>query len=256
MNKAQTDELNGRLNDPTSLISKYSYTQEGEYIAAAMAHSDAMDKMQELNTKIKGIREQLDKELIVDPDMGRQLSELFGNYTDKGKELKAQLDALREEESKAEKERSLASDILLSKKRANSSIQKEQYKNRTEDSVSTQLQENYPGFETARSTTPYIDEKLASGNAFVVEMSPKQYLQECAYNIFPNSTFESQVQATSSGNYANPKKYAKQMREGTKFHTPYLNYENGNQEGRNRAIAAYINGYEKIPVIIVPKRKR
>lgn len=255
-NKAQADELNGKLNDPVSLINKNSYIYDPEYKATAMLHGDVMKKMNELDDQITELRKQLKKELIVDPELGRQMSELFGNYTDKGKELNSKIDSLREERSKAEKEWMSMRDKLQAKAKANSNTQKEQYKNRKEDTVSTKVKEDYPGFEKDRSTTPYIDEKLAKGDAYVVEMSPKQYLQECAYKIFPDSTFEKQVQSTAWDNYANPKKYARQMREGTKFHTPYLNYENSQQEGRNRAVAAYINGYDKIPVIIVPKKRR
>ena len=255
-NQMQANSMNGTLNEPTSLISSNSYIYDKDYKDAQEAAHEAWTKLQSLGDEMKQIREERDKELIVDPSLGRQLSEVLGNYTDKGKVLDEKYYSLMSERSQAEKQHQLATDVLQSKSSEHSKIQKELYENRKEDTVSTSLKENYQGFEISKSTTPYVDEKLAKGEAYIVEMSPKQYLQEAGYHIFPNSTLERQVQATAANNYANPKKYAQQMREGTKFHTPYLNYESGAQEGRNRAVAAFINGYERIPVIIIPKKRR
>ena len=41
------------------------------------------------------------------------------------------------------------------------------------------------------------------------------------------------------------------MQNGSKFLMPYLNFRTENQEGRHRALAAYLAGIETIPCEII-----
>ena len=95
---------------------------------------------------------------------------------------------------------------------------------------------------------PYFDDRLAKGKAYIAEMPPKEYILRCAFQIFPEGTIESTVRAC---NDANIKKYAAKMRSGEKFDMPYLDFTRGEQEGRHRAVAAMLNGYKSIPVLIM-----
>lgn len=73
-------------------------------------------------------------------------------------------------------------------------------------------------------------------DAKIVYMSPNEYLERCAKDIF-NSTWEKTV-ASIERNYADTiTKYANDMKNGDKFPIPYLDYVYQNQEGRHRALA-------------------
>lgn len=73
-------------------------------------------------------------------------------------------------------------------------------------------------------------------DAKIVYMSPNEYLERCAKDIF-NSTWEKTVSSIER-NYADTiTKYANDMKNGDKFPIPYLDYVYLNQEGRHRALA-------------------
>lgn len=111
----------------------------------------------------------------------------------------------------------------------------------------------YQGFYKDKTDVPYYDDLIKEGKANIVEMTPEEYIKECAYYVFEGSTLEKTLRGRVGD--ADTEKYAKMMREGTKFYTPYLNYEDYGQEGLHRAVAAYINGIKKIPVVIVGSRR-
>lgn len=103
----------------------------------------------------------------------------------------------------------------------------------------------FTGFSTKMRIAQF-DEDLAKGIGYISEMTPKEYLERCSYDIF-SSTYESTVLGVDYGNIL---KYAKEMSEGTKFDMGYLDYNSNKQEGRHRAMAAELLGIEKIPVYI------
>jgi len=104
---------------------------------------------------------------------------------------------------------------------------------------------SFLGFSTNMRIGQY-DEDLKNGIGYIAEMTPREYLDRCAYDIF-NTTYESTVLGAEASSVL---KYAEQMSEGVKFDMGYLNYENKAQEGRHRAMAAELLGIEKIPVYI------
>ena len=112
---------------------------------------------------------------------------------------------------------------------------------------------DYIGFKTDDTGTSYYNDLLKQGKAKVMEMTPEEYIKECAYHVFENSTLEKTLRGRVGDE--DTEKYAKMMREGTKFYTPYLNYKDYAQEGLHRAVAAYMNGIKKIPVVIVGSRR-
>jgi len=111
----------------------------------------------------------------------------------------------------------------------------------------------YIGFKKDDTGTSYYNDLIKNGKAEIVEMTPEEYIKECAYHVFEDSTFEKTLRGRVEDE--DTEKYAKMMREGTKFYTPYLNYKDYAQEGLHRAVAAYMNGIEKIPVVIVGSRR-
>lgn len=111
-------------------------------------------------------------------------------------------------------------------------------------------QKDYDGFNT-ESTVSKVKEAVKSGEAQLVEMSPREYLERCAIQVFGESV-EDSVKGISPENSS---MYADKMKEGTKFEVPYLDLKGKEQEGRHRAVAAMINGIEKIPVIVIGGKK-
>lgn len=238
------------------LIPKNSYTNDPEYQKASKGLGALVDESLDLNHKFVEAAGELDKarDKHLDPEMvqlmSRREARLFvydEDFPDTA-EAKKKLDKIKTRQDKVEKEISQRQDVMRKLEHENSKVQREQYGK----PEFKEAKGEYEGFKTNESTVSNVDSKLEQGKAKVVEMTPEQYIKECAYYIFNNSTLERTLN-TRAGN-KDTEKYAKMMREGTKFDTPYIDYGNAGQEGLHRAVAAYINGYEKIPVIVIGKR--
>ena len=221
-----------------------SYMLKPEYKETVTKWRDAFNRNSELSKEWLEVQEKLDKEVIVDPDLGRSLSKVMGYYTEKGKEIAEQEKALFEKVKQSEAEYTKYGDELDKIKLDN---HRKQWLNWESKPMQPAREAVYPGF-SLESDVPYIAEKIETGKAKIVEMSPKEYLERCAYQIFGEGTLESQI---GSVDLKNVNKYADAMELGDQFPIPYLNFVSENQEGRHRALAAMMNGYEKIPVAVV-----
>ena len=91
-----------------------------------------------------------------------------------------------------------------------------------------------------------FDNDLAKGVGYIAEMSPREYLDRCAYDIY-HTTYESAILGTDPKSVM---KYAQQMSRGAEFNMGYIDYTTLTQEGRQRAMAAELLGIKKIPVYI------
>lgn len=108
----------------------------------------------------------------------------------------------------------------------------------------------YDNFLNDKDLKYMQDAKNLTGE--VVMMTPEEYYQECADNIFKNTTANKLLnQRTNSFS----DQYIKDMKKGDKFPLPYLNYSEGHetQEGLHRMKAAGdAFGWDtKFPVLIV-----
>ena len=210
-----------------------------------------LQEREDISNRINQLNEELKGEKTVDPEdiktLGRALADMFATYTDRGKEIQDELKDLRERSNELDRSIEDFRNQLKGITATEREKQLDTYLKRDLE-VSDQVQPSYQGFKTAESTTPYIDEQLRNGRAVVMEMSPREYIEQAAYRIFKGSTVESTVAGRSCSNV---NKYAQQMRQGVKFETPYLNYKDSQQEGIHRALAAMLLGYKRIPVIIV-----
>ena len=171
------------------------------------------------------------------------------SLTEKGQQMQQRIDELRGQREKIEKDWEPLTERLKEIQHENYLTQYERF-NIEPSTAGPQTRESYMGFKASETTTPYIDEMIKDGRAMLVEMSPKEYLQQVAYKIFDTS-----IERTANGvGYPQVNKYAEMMRQGVKFDTPYLNFRDKQQEGRHRATAAMLLGIERIPVVVVRKR--
>jgi 8-oxo-dGTP pyrophosphatase MutT (NUDIX family) len=237
-----------------SLIPSDSYTNTTDYQNASKTFKSALKKRDEIDDKRNAVKKELESESHPKPRSewteDDEIYDMLGDrpmvYTDKGKELKAQSDKLFKEWSAADHELTEAGDRLRDiKKKAHD----EQIKSVSFDKPVKASSDDYEGFTTKTTGTGY-DEYLngKQNGGYVAEMSPAEYLQRCAYQVFENATIESTLAAI---NEKNVDEYAKKMESGEKFDMPYLNLEKSEQEGRHRAAAAMKAGIEKIPVLVV-----
>ena len=95
---------------------------------------------------------------------------------------------------------------------------------------------------------PEYAKQKGYNEVYIAEMTPDEYMHACAKYIF-----QSPIEDAYAGieNPENTHKYAKMMKDGTKFNMPYIDIKNMAQEGRHRALAAKELGINKIPVLIL-----
>lgn len=243
----------------------YVYNDE-DYKIASFNASRYSKEVKELNDKEKELNEALKQETSLKPqeewnDEDELTALILGKrsvvkYTEKGQQIKEELDSITDQRRQLEKRLEVNRDKVDKVASGYRQQQIKKFNEETKDDkgINHNPKNEYPGFKLNESTTSNVDNALAKGDAHVVGMSPKRYIQECAYNIFQRegTTLESVVRTRFAKDVG---KYMTMMEEGVKFDTPYLNYRDEGQEGLHRAVAAYMLGMEEIPVIVVPKRR-
>lgn len=89
-------------------------------------------------------------------------------------------------------------------------------------------------------------------NPYIAEITPQEYFDLCYTYIFhrtaPNIKDAINLPEIIKENVL---EYSELMKNGTKFLMPYINFRTEQQEGRHRAIAAYLAGIETIPCEII-----
>lgn len=271
-NKAQADVLNGkrkkRVNQENltsqkiqeEIVGKDSYILDPEYQALSKEAGKHWDKMGKADDKRRELEEQLKTESKMKPkeewDEEDELMALLGQrpmtYTEKGKQISAEIERLRSVRRDAEKEWEKITDKIEKIDEVKTKQSREKWlKNKGEDKIKNADKDDYFGFKKAETTTPYIDDLLRKGDAQVVSMPPKTYIEQAAYRIFNNSSVEKVIRGRNPKDVA---RYMTMMEQGVKFDTPYLNFRDSQQEGLHRAIAAYMMGIEEMPVIIVERK--
>lgn len=242
-----------------SLVPENSYTKtSAEYKNALDAYRTAIRKGDEAKDKYMAAKNAMKSESKPKPESEWDDNDIFEDlighrpmiYTEKGKQLKAEYDKYFKESMDYSHEMTVAGDKLREiKQKEHDKQSKDIHLEHTKDATSN----DYEGFTTKTTGTSYYDDYLngEKNGGHIAEMSPKEYLQRCAYQIFDSATIESTIAALDEKNV---KKYAEQMKSGTKFDMPYLNFMSGQQEGRHRAAAAMQAGIKKIPVLVVGER--
>ena len=250
----------GNVRDAKDLIPKHSYTNTPEYETAHKWLSQTADERVGIGEKwlnayknLEDARDKyLDKEMV--EALGRREARMFVNDKEHPEtaQAKEEVDRIDKRRKELDEKADYYKQLMQKMDNAYSNRQREEY-GRPDFK---EAEGEYAGFKTKESTTPYIDDMLSKGKAVVVEMTPEQYIHECAHYIFDNSTLERTLRGRIGGDNEDIEKYARMMREGVKFDTPYLNYRDNQQEGLHRAVAAFVNGITKMPVIIVGSRRK
>lgn len=259
----QPRDENGRwtnginVNAYEALFPEDSYTNTGEYQKTLREWREAIKKDEELRDRIKEVEAELKNESVIKPrsewDEEDEFQSLIGNrprtFTERGKMLEAERLELERQRYEVRSNRDAASDELS---RIKANARSQQLMMADVGPLQPAMQESYEGFKTNTTGTSFYDDVLSGesrkARGFIAEMSPKEYIERCAYDIFDSGTIESTLQGTEASSVA---RYTKMMASGTKFDLPYLDYKSKGQEGRHRALAAYNLGIEKIPVLIV-----
>lgn len=97
-----------------------------------------------------------------------------------------------------------------------------------------------------------IDAKIKN----IIMMSPDEYLKQ-AYSATDErlgGSFEGWM-ASNERTKEDVVRYADAMKNGDVFPMPWIDYDAGSQDGRNRALAAKLLGMEEIPVGIIPQKE-
>lgn len=274
-NKKQADKLNTESKrkkrvdqkDVTAnkiqeeIVGKDSYILSDEYQALSKEATKHWDKEHENADKIRELEKQLKAEKTVKPksewDTKDEISALLGDkpttYTEKGEQLKKEIERLNSIKRGARNEWSKVTDKIQKIDDSRVEASRARWAKESEsEKITENLKDDYFGFKKAETTTPYIDRLLKNGEAKVVQMSPKRYIAESAFKIFDNSSIEKTIRGRLPNQVAN---LMTKMEQGAKMNTPYLNYRDKEQEGLHRAIAAYLLGIDEIPVVIVPKKR-
>lgn len=86
-------------------------------------------------------------------------------------------------------------------------------------------------------------------------MTPDEYLKQ-AYSVTSGrlgGSFEGWM-LSNERTREEMEAYANAMKNGDRFPLPWINYDSGSQDGRNRALAAKHLGMKEIPVGIIPQK--
>ena len=220
------------------------------------------NKRNKVDAELDDLQKQLDAESYETEDdadmvklLGSSYKGLFKHYTDKGEEIRSQMRSLQNKRDQIKDEIDIEDAKLKEFNRYTRTKQQDEWfqKINTQSTMREATRKSYQGFKLNESTVGKVDDALKTGNAQVMEMSPKEYIERANWQIFHKYTTAQNV-AGRSHKLVN--EYAEMMRQGVKFDTPYLDYDEEGQEGIHRALAAIQNGYERIPVIVVPKKRK
>lgn len=220
----------------------------------------------ELEARYNALQKELEKEeLSIDEDTVKTFGKnspllgLFQEYTERGEQLLKESSTILDKIKNIDKQKTAIRD-------KNDDLDNIQYRTdrvmfgRVADKLpSTKLNLNHLSTEFkirnikgfTSDLSQYEKSRFDNGEAYVTLISPKEYLQRTGLEIF-KASLERSLRGVD---WANVRQYAKEMSNGAKFPIPYLNYETSGQEGRHRALAAILNGYDLIPVVINKKRK-
>jgi uncharacterized protein with gpF-like domain len=253
---AQVRDMSGTEIRDIFVDNPDSYIYEPSYQSMTSERGQLVSREKELSEERRRLTEEIKNEQTVKPreewTFEDQYENILGHkpmtYTERGEEIRTRLDDIWDEQKPIMSRLTEINGELDRIDNVNYVKQIRQWADSSHPLVRSSEGAEYVGFTTTMNISSF-DADLKAGIGYIAEMSPSEYLDRIAYDIF-DSTRERAI----SCNYANVKKYAEMMADGVKFDMGYLDYQNNGQEGRHRAMAAYLLGIEKIPVYIRGRR--
>ncbi|MBQ3307683.1 MAG: hypothetical protein IJG68_05765 [Bacilli bacterium] len=124
---------------------------------------------------------------------------------------------------------------------------------------------NFEGFNTSKVAdgysnyqefldNPEVAKEKGFTDVYVTEMTPQEYMDLCRLYVATNTEDDLDKLTDMNSEYKNFAKtcheYAEKMKSGENFPLLILDTHWKEQDGRHRAGAAYINGYDKVPVLL------
>lgn len=238
----------------SKFIDANDYRNSDEYKSASKIESDLSTQREKLSQHMQSLRKQIDQESKLKPkskwNEEDEFNALIGKrpreYTEKGKELQKEYDKVFKKYMEVDDKWSEAGEKTRAIKEQHARQEKKWWEESRPKMIHGDANKEYVGFAT--KTRSGYDADLARGKGYIAEMPPKEYLQRITYDCF-GSTWSSVVSGVKTDNILI---YAQMMKNGVKMDMPSMKPGSPTQEGRHRAMAAYLCGIEKIPVYIIP----
>ena len=227
--KKRKKKLEEQIEEARKKADSDAYLFDVEYEKLRAEQEAAQREIEQAREELQRITEELRQEMYDGTASEADMARFMAVLTDRGAQLQKQQEKMREEmdslyEQRAEIDQRMAE------------LRVKAFSGSTNAYVSAD-KNDYKGFDAERGGT----------KAKVVEMRPEEYLRRVAYQ-FTGNGMEAMLKGMSP---AAVERYAKAMLRGTKYKAPSLNYKGQQTSGAEKALAALLNGYSKIPVLVV-----
>lgn len=179
----------------------------------------------------KELREEMANGTVTDSEMARFMAVL----SDRGVQL-------QEEQVKAQEQIDKMAEVQADVETRMNELRMKAFGGNTRAWNSADRNNDYKGFKMDSSDKRYA-------NAKVVEMTPEEYLRRVAFDV-KGKGMDNLIHNASPSSV---EKYMRQMLRGYRFGAPSLNYKSSSTSkgGEERALAALLNGYGRIPVMVI-----
>lgn len=235
----------------SNFIDADDYSNKSQYKDLTNRNTQIGKQIGQIDMEQKRLKDLLVKETTRKPeseyDIKDRTAKLLGEtpmkYTDAGKRILKELDSLQKTKTLLEKEES----NILHKQEKNdyayARAEERDWESIRPSYTTGDPFKEYKGFITHTRTGHMED--FINGKGFIAEMTPQEYLHRISYDVF-HSSYSYTARGVDTDRV---QLYAKMMKNGVKFDMPLMVTDEG-QEGRHRAMAAYLAGIQKIPVYV------
>ena len=177
------------------------------------------------------ISEQLRAELANGTATNTDIARYMEVISDRGAELQQQQVRMQTEIDELENERADVENRM-------NALRNQAFAGSAKVETPSNVRQQYDGFKAGNRTKETI-----------VEMTPEEFLRRAAFGRNGAGSIQ---QVLRSASPSEVEKYMRQMLRGTKFTAPSFSEEKGTTATANaRVIAAMMNGYKRIPVMVV-----
>ena len=210
-----------------------AYLFDVEYEKLKKEREEAEREMEQARDEYVKVSEELRQEMMNGTASESDMSRFMAVLTERGVQLQQQQEQLMKQVNEVQ-------DKVTDVENRMNELRMKAFGGNTRAWNNIDTNANYKGFKIDQ-----MDKRWA--NAKLVEMSPQEYLRRVAFDVKGKGMDE----ILNSASPAQVEKYMKQMLRGTRFNAPGLNYKTRSSTGDARALAALLNGYGRIPVMVL-----